>query len=67
MRAETLRKSMAEAERFLELAKAVPINDFGQDFRGNQVHFINSGKASGAARRASMDLSRCLADLRQGR
>jgi len=67
MKASTLKLAVLEAKRFVRLAEAVPLEDFGKDFKGKEVQFIEAGKASGAARRASMDLSRCLADLRQGR
>jgi hypothetical protein len=67
MRAETLGKAVSEARRFIELADAVPLRDYGKDFKGKTVQFVESGKASGSVRRASMDLTRVLADLRQGR
>lgn len=67
MRSETLRRAIAEARRFIELAEAVPLRDYGKDFEGKPVQFVESGKASGSVRRASMDLTRILADLRQGR
>ena len=65
MRSETLRRAITEARRFIELAEAVPLRDYGS--KGKPVQFVESGKASGAVRRASMDLTRILADLRQGR
>lgn len=69
MRLETLNKAIAEAQRFIELAKAVPIVHLPAELNVRSIDrsYIDSGKASGAANRASMDLSRCLADLRQGR
>ena len=67
MRAETLARAIREAKHFIKMAEAVPVNDFGKNFRGERVKIIEMGKASGAARRASMDLTRALADLRQGR
>jgi hypothetical protein len=65
--AATLLKCIQEAKRFIELAEEVPLTDFGRDLKGKKVQFIESGKASGAARRASMDLTRALADYRSGR
>ena len=64
MKAKTLQKAIDEAERFIERAKALrdlttpsPNTDF---IYGPPIE-------SGACQRASMDLTRALADLRQGR
>ena len=70
MKADTLKNAIREAEHFVELAKAVPIQEYTIEFgpnKGKTARSIDSGRASGAARRASMDLTRALADLRQGK
>lgn len=69
MRLETLNECIAEAEKFIRLAKAVPIKELRAELNVRSIDrsYIEVGKASGAARRASMDLTRALADLRQGR
>lgn len=79
MRTETLLAAIKEAERFIKIAKAVPIvrgryeaDDWHVKQGSRKVGdikepYYETGKASGAAIRASMDLTRKLADLRQGR
>lgn len=60
MKSESVDKAISEAKRFIEKAselKLVSIGKTGYSFP----------KESGAAMRASMDLTRALADLRQGR
>ena len=59
MQKQTLVRSIAEAERFLAAAKKAK-KELSQ-------HYFPSGKVLAACKRASMDLSRCLADLRQNR
>ncbi len=71
MQHQTLSKAVAEAERFLRAARALqrvektdPVATLAQS------HGHLSGyhpRESGAVMRASMDLTRALADLRQGR
>ena len=73
MNPSTISRCIKEAERFVKLAKAVPIEHVPaheSEFAGHHVKAydrVEAGKASAAAKRASMDLSRALADLRQGR
>ena len=67
MEASTLKQAIKEAKRFIHLANAVPIDNRLVRGGPESRDYIESGKASGAAKRASMDLSRCLSDLRQGR
>lgn len=79
MQVTTLQKAIQEAKRFIKLAEEVPIDrscftadDWSVKHGDKKVGdrrepHIETGKASGAAKRASMDLSRCLSDLRQGR
>lgn len=70
--AKTLKRCIEEARRFIRLAEAVPIEHVPA--RTSVMHEnlkaydrIKAGKESAAAKRSSMDLSRALADLRQGR
>ncbi len=62
MNSRTLQAAIAEAERFLDLARE--LQQTQQTERINAVFFIGS-RITGATRRASMDLTRALADLRR--
>jgi len=55
MNTRTLQAAIAEAERFLDLARELQTEQ--ADFTGSRI--------TGATRRASMDLTRALADLRR--
>lgn len=57
MNARTLKAAITEAERFLDLAR-----ELQSEFANGYYH---GSKVSGATRRASMDLTRALADLRR--
>ena len=57
MNSDKLRIAVAEAERFLSKASELQANPPEYDFVGT--------KETGAVRRASMDLTRALADLRR--
>jgi hypothetical protein len=57
MNARTLQAAIAKAERFLDLAR-----ELQPEFANG---YCTGSKASGATRRASMDLTRALADLRR--
>lgn len=66
MRTETIKEAVKEAERFIKRAKecikvrSKPYwNHQGQDF------FPSAPKESGSTRRASMDLTRKLAEMRK--
>jgi hypothetical protein len=62
MKISTLEQSVKEAERYIARAKKLRMgitDRHGDDIWGS--------KESGAVRRASMDLTRVLADLRLGR
>jgi hypothetical protein len=63
MRVDTLHEAVGMAERFLELATEVLLVC---DAEGNQG-WISGTKMTGATQRASMELTRKLADLRAGR
>jgi hypothetical protein len=64
MQASTLKQAIKEAKRFIQLAEAVPITT---SKAMDSWQYVEAGKASGAARRTSMDLSRVLSDLRLNR
>lgn len=64
MRPETLDEAIREAERFIKRAKACKKSVREDAFGGV---WFDDGKASGAVKRSSMDLTQALADLRQGR
>ena len=70
----TLTKAIAEAERFLEKAKAAELElikeETGIDgVQGGHPYsrYWPKGSVLAACKRASMDLTRILADLRQGK
>jgi hypothetical protein len=53
----SLKRAVAEAKRFIEVAKAVKVEP--ADFS------LGPSKETGAVKRASMDLTRALADMRR--
>jgi|LakMenEpi03Aug12_release.lakeMendotaPanAssembly.Ray.scaffolds.fasta_scaffold4476772_1 hypothetical protein len=61
MNTRTLQAAIAEAERFLDLARELQ----AQQRNGNGNVYFTASKATGATRRASMDLTRVLAELRR--
>jgi hypothetical protein len=61
MNIRTLQAAIAEAERFLDLAREL----HAEHPTAATAAFITGTRASGATRRASMDLTRALADLRR--
>ncbi len=64
MIAETLIKAIKEAERFIEAANKVTTSQYSD---GSSRFYVDEyTKQSSACKRASMDLTRILADLRQG-
>ncbi len=60
MNHNTLQAAITEAERFLALAKELQAQSAHTDWI-----YVQGTAASGATRRASMDLTRALADLRR--
>lgn len=64
---DTMLRCIREAREFIRLAEEVPVSDFGTDFKGKKVRFIESGKASGLMKAQSIILTRALADYRRGR
>ena len=65
MRAETLQNAIAEAERFIRLAKKVEIIH-GKCGNGKpRVRVEDYTKESAACKRASLDLSRALSEMRK--
>ena len=63
MTRETVNVAVAEAERFLARAHALLIVDNQTEPADRSVYY--GSKETGALRRASMDLTRALADLRK--
>ena len=59
MNTRTLQQAISEAERFLDLAR-----DLRDQLEGSQG-FVTGTRVSGACRRASLDLTRALADMRR--
>ncbi len=74
MKITTLLKAIGEAEHFLEAAKAAhqqfyidwEVDSKRLGLKHPQV-YTNTSKRNASCKRASMDLTRILADLRQGR
>lgn len=61
MKYKTIQAAVAEAKRFIDAASNVKQSEYnGKKFDG-----IDSNKESGALRRASMDLTRVLAEMRK--
>jgi len=58
MKYETLQIAIAQAKRFEKLAKACQRDNFGN---------VEYGRAAAALKRASLDLTMALADLRNGK
>ena len=57
---DNLEAAITEAQRFLQRAK-----ELRQERRDEPYYSLVGTRASGACRRASMDLTRALADLRK--
>ena len=57
MKTENLDRAVAEARRFIQIAERVKVNPRG--------HVIDCCKETAATKRASMDLTRALSDLRR--
>ena len=65
LRVKTLNKAVAEAKRFIEAAEVVKCAAGSQEYiKGDP--WYDGGQYCAAAKRASMDLSRVLADVRRG-
>jgi hypothetical protein len=65
MKKENIKKAVAEAKRFIACAKALE-EETVKSYTNVEYTFYNSGtKESGALRRASMDLTRSLAEMRK--
>jgi hypothetical protein len=60
---KTLKAAIAEAERFLKIAKAV--NVYETTYLNRKTLHVESGKNAAACKRASMDLTRALAEIRR--
>lgn len=72
MKYDTLLDSIKQAEHFIERAKQTLLSHEIEAKRFVVAHalshYVQAGpRETGALRRASMDLTRALADLRQGR
>ena len=67
MEVKTLNKAIAEAERFIEMAKNVTITHSKFSNGKPWVYISGPQKEVSATCRASMDLTRTLSDLRQNR
>ena len=64
MKMAAVKEAIAEAERFIKKAKNVK-EDAWKDKFGNVHKFNPSGASAAACKRASMDLTRALAKMRQ--
>ena len=65
MKLITLKDAIVEANRFIIAAEK--LRDHHMKYGDNALYVNSNPRASGAVRRASMDLTRKLADFRQGR
>ena len=57
MNPATLKRAVAEAQRFIAVAKAVKVYP--------ERNYLDTSKETAAAKRASMDLTRALAEMRK--
>lgn len=64
MNRDTIAKAVAEARRFIEKAEALP-EPRKYEVNGRQHTDDHHPREQGAIRRASMDLTRSLADMRR--
>jgi hypothetical protein len=62
---QSIKQAIAEAERFIRSAKAALADRYDYEAGGHRFHGMTIGAKSGACRRASMDLTRMLADMRR--
>jgi hypothetical protein len=62
MTEKTLDAAMAECKRFMDRARA-----FKKRIENDKCALVTGNKDGGAVRRASMDLTRALADMRRAR
>lgn len=66
MTIENIKRAQAEAKRFLTYAKDVLENGTHEStWQGKITQYLDHGKRTGALRRASMDLTRALAEMRK--
>lgn len=64
MKTDNIRAAVAEARRFIQKAEAFEAQ-VSAYLRGGSRHYFSAPKESGAVRRASMDLTRALAEMRK--
>lgn len=64
MKYETLQASISEAKRFIK--RGIALSKVHEEETVTDT-LLDHPKEQGAVRRASMDLTRCLSDLRAGR
>ena len=65
MNKKTLERAIWEADRFIKIAKQIKSYSI-KDEKGKEYIYINApSKESGACKRASMDLTRALAEMRK--
>lgn len=68
MKISAVKEAIKEAERFIKAAKKIQTGTAWDAKTGSYVpskDYIEIGKDSGACRRASMDLTRALAEMRK--
>ena len=66
MRVETLKEAIREAERFLVLAKQVKTKVYNASDKNKKFAVVEDyTKESSACKRASMDLTRALSNMRK--
>jgi hypothetical protein len=65
MNEASIKIAIKEAEQFIHRAKLALKDQAGFVHDGRKISYLVAGKKSGALRRASMDLTRALADMRR--
>jgi hypothetical protein len=65
MHEDKIKAAMAEARAFLKRADAALKDRYDYEVQGSRLTGMNHGKASGALRRSSMELTRALSEMRK--
>ena len=65
MNEDQIKSTIRDAETFIKRAKAALADTVEFEYQGKLISRMSIGKKSGALRRASLDLTRALADMRR--
>lgn len=65
MTPQNIRAAIAEAKRFVTAAEDLLAREHTDSGQPHRIYPLSGSKASGATRRASLDLTRALAEMRK--